>query len=76
MKKKVICTPAHHEKAKYVGKLQLQHVKMSSNIPKLLLLTVKFSGVFFPRDVNASEAPLASPQSSLPHRSLLAPQPG
>lgn len=46
------------------------------NIPKLLLLTVKSSGVFFPWEVSAAEAPLASPQSSLPHHSLLAPQSG
>lgn len=46
------------------------------NIPKFLLLSMKSCGVFFPWEVNAAEAPLASPQSSLPHRSLLAPRSG
>lgn len=51
---------------------EFKHIR----IPKLLLLTMKSSGLFFPWEANAAEAPLASPQSSLPHRSLLAPQSG
>lgn len=54
------------------GKLQSHHVQISSNA-SCCFLTVNSCDVFFLRGMSAAEAPLVSPQSSLPHRSLLAP---